>query len=92
MLLHSYYNFDYILSLRLRNITRLLVKAKLKEDEDFARKMYISLYPNMTKESYVPFEEFYKRKEKKKKKKQTQEEILQDIKYIMDTFNKKGGD
>jgi hypothetical protein len=92
MLLHSYYNFDYVLGLDLKRITRLLVKAKLKEDENFARKMYISIYPNMTKETYIPFEKFYERKEKKKKKKQTQEEILEDIKNIMDAFNKKGGD
>lgn len=52
--------------------------------------LYLCVYPNMTKETYVSFEEFKKPKPSKPKK--TKEEILNDVRLIMDSVIEEGGD
>lgn len=86
MLLHSYYDFNYILKQPIKIITKLLIKAKNKENENFAKSMYIALYPKMNEETFISFDEFYN-KGNTTTSVQTEEEILTDVKDIINTFN-----
>lgn len=45
--------------------------------------LYCSVYPNMTKDTYMSFEEFKTPKPQKPKK--TKEEILNDVRLIMNS-------
>lgn len=48
--------------------------------------MYIALYPNMTAETFIPFEEFYNPKKKVKIQEKSEGEILTEVKEILDAF------
>lgn len=55
--------------------------------EDKAYQLYLSIRPNMTEEDYMPFEEFYKPENEytEPENKQSAEEILMNVKNIMDS-------
>lgn len=78
-----------MIKLPLRNITRLLIKAKEKEDRKEAWDLYVAVYPNMNKETYIPFDEVYQPGKRVKTVEKTEEEILKDVKEILDTFNER---
>ena len=88
-LLHSFYSLDYILKLPIKNITRLLIKAREKQEEDMAWDVYLILYQNMNEETFISFDDFYKRRipVKQEVREKTEEEILKEVKGILDTFN-----
>lgn len=46
-LLHSFYNFNYVLKLPIKNITRLLNKAIEKDREKTAWDLWSNMYPYM---------------------------------------------
>lgn len=46
----------------------------------------MAIYPKMTEETFIPFEEFYNNRTTKIEDK-SEEEILEDVKGIIDTFN-----
>jgi hypothetical protein len=56
--LHSFYDFQHIKNLRITLITRLLKKAAEKQDEKRIWQMWLSQYPYMTKDTFVPYSEF----------------------------------
>jgi len=70
--------------LPIRNITRLLIKAAIKENENKVWDLYVAVYPKMDKETYMTFGEFKRPVIKDEK---TEEEILIDVKDIINTFN-----
>jgi len=82
-LLHSFYSFDYVLKLSLRNITRLLIKADYKNNENLLRQRWMLHY-----QGEMTFQDF---KDKivshKTKNNKTEEEILKEVKDIINTFN-----
>lgn len=84
--MHSFYNFGYVIKLPIKNITRLLIKANDKQKENSAWELYVAIYPKMTEETFIPFEEFYNNRTTKIEDK-SEEEILEDVKGIIDTFN-----
>lgn len=86
--MHSFYSFDYILRLKVSNITRLLVKAYEKREENKAWQAYLTKYAHMTEQDYIPFDEWFKIHPQHEEK--TEEEILLEVKGILDTF--KGGE
>lgn len=90
--MHSFYSIDYILRLPIKNVTRLLIKAKETKEEDMAWDVYLTIYPNMNEETYISFDDFFKRKLPKKEevKSKTETEILTDVKEILNSFNNGG--
>jgi len=82
-LLHSFYSFDYVLKLSLRNITRLLIKADYKNNENLLRQRWVLHY-----QSEMTFQDFKdKLVSHNTDTNKTEEEILEDVKNIINTFN-----
>lgn len=73
--------------LPVKHIARLLDKASDKQAENTAWELYVSVYPKMTKETFVPFEKFYNPGKIQKEEVKTEEEILTNVKKILDSFN-----
>lgn len=76
------------MKLSIKKITRLLMKSYEKQKENSAWELYLTIYPNMTEETFIPFEDYYNKKRMKIRDK-TEEEILKDVKEIIDTFNER---
>lgn len=67
--------------------TELIVKAFEKRAEDRAWQLYLTKYPNMTAENFMPFEEFYNPKKVHVEEEQkSAEEILSGVKEMMDSY------
>ena len=91
MILHSFYSFDYILKLPLANITRLLVKAKVKENEDRLYQQWV--INHATEFSFKEFKDEIKKIIEEKKemeidKSKTKEEIMEDVTNILNQFRR----
>lgn len=58
-----------------------------KQHEEKAYRLYTSIYPNMTKETYVTFEEFYKPQQRNVESTDTKsaEEILKEVQETMNS-------
>lgn len=78
-LLHSTYDFRYILKLDIRLVTRLLISALEKREECKAWEMWLSLYPKMTTDTFIPFSEFHKRVIIAPVKPESKEDILKKV-------------
>ena len=91
MLLHNYYDFNYVLKQPVRIITQLLLDAKLKENED---KLYEQWVINHATEfSFKEFKEKIKEKIKEQQeikidKSKKKEEILKDTENILNQFRR----
>ena len=82
-MLHSFYSFDYVLKLSLRNITRLLIKADYKKNENLLRQRWMLHY-----QGEMSFQDFKdKMVSHRTDNNKTEEEILKDVKDIINTFN-----
>lgn len=75
------------MKLPIKNITRLLIKANEKKDRKDAWELYLTLLPNMGQENFMTFDEFYNRGKVVLEGEQSEEEILKDVKEILDSFN-----
>lgn len=60
-----------------------------KQREEKAYQLYIASYPNMTKETYVTFEEFYKPQQRNEESTDTKssEEILKEVQETMNSHS-----
>lgn len=83
MLLHSFYCFDYVRRLPLKYITRLLIKAKYKENDNLLKQRWMLHYQDS-----MPYEEFKNTlMVGVNSSDKTDEETLMDVKDIINTFN-----
>jgi hypothetical protein len=57
---------------------KLIKKAFDKREEEKAWQMWLTLYPNMNKDNFVPFSDFYKEMKKPISKRPT-EDILNEV-------------
>jgi len=77
LLLSRYQNIDFVYNLPWQDGIKLINKAIEKTVEHKDWEVWLSVYPNMTEETFVPFGKFKERKpEKPKKPKQTAEEMI----------------
>jgi len=82
-LLHSFYSFDYVLKLSLKNITRLLIKADYKKNENLLMQRWVLHY-----QGEMSFQDFKdKLVSHRTKDNKTEEEIFKEVKDIINTFN-----
>lgn len=67
----------------------MIRKASEKKKEERAWQMYLTQYSNMTKETFIPFEEFYKPQKRNQQvvKEKSAEEILLEVKEILNSNN-----
>lgn len=74
-------NIDFVLESDIPDGIEIINQAINKVDEDKHWQVWLTMYPNMTEKTFVPFEKFYKRggKEKPKSKvsNKTPEEIME---------------
>lgn len=75
------------MGLSISNITKLLKKASEKRSREDAWGLYLTLLPNMGEENFMTFDEFYNRGKVAPGGEQSEEEILKDVKEILDSFN-----
>ena len=68
--------------------SELYLKATEKYQDERLWDMWLSIYPNMDKESFVSFEQFKLNARKQKITKRTDEEIIQDAENILQSFKK----
>lgn len=64
-----------------------MVKAYESKYEKRYWDLYVSIYPNMTTDTFIAFEEFYKPSRQVEVENKNIEDILVDVKGILDTFN-----
>lgn len=58
-MLHRNYGMDYVRSLPLKTITKFLEKAVDLKDREEAFDIWLVLYQNMTKDTFISFDDFY---------------------------------
>ena len=85
-MLANYSDIDYIMNLDCLTGARLIVKAREREEEQKQWKLYCSIYPHFTEESFIPFDEFYNKKKIVRSGK-AKEEIFDEV----DKMRKKHG-
>lgn len=75
-----------MLNLSFEEGIELIQKAIEKQAEERAFQLYVACYPWMTEKDFIPFEEFYKPHSKVVTNNQTADEIILEVKNIMDNF------
>lgn len=65
LLLSRYHNIDYVMNLNWTDGIKLINKAIKERDRQKIWDIWISCYPNMTKDNYITFEDFYDKATKK---------------------------
>lgn len=69
---------------KVRQIGRLLNEAHKKKHEEEAYQLYVSVYPNFTKESFIPFDKFYTPQKKQEVvEEKTAEQIIKEVRDLM---------
>jgi hypothetical protein len=72
---------DYILTLEFEDFISLIVRAYREREREKAWQMWLSLYPNMDKKTFIPFSEFYK-EQTEPVSRRPKEEILSEAEAI----------
>ena len=94
MLLHEFYDFNYILKLPLKNVTMLLIKAKLKDNDN---KLYEQWIVNHSREfSFNDFKLKLKEMQKEEMlseidKSKTEEEIMEEVENTLKLYRRSQG-
>lgn len=94
MLLHEFYDFNYILKLPLKNITMLLIKAKLKDNDN---KLYQQWIVNHSREfSFNNFKLKLKEVQKEEllskiDKSKTEKEIMEEVENTLKLYRRSQG-
>jgi len=78
------------MSLEIDDFISLIAKAFEKKEERKSWEMWLTLYPNMTKENFMPFSEFF-RMQKEPISKRSKEDILDEVERIRASVRDKGG-
>lgn len=92
MLLKRYSNIDYVIHLPLQQGMKLLKKAMEEDTREYAFRIYLTVYPNMDKDNFKSFNEFWEEIKPQNNVVDTRnkDEIMKEIYEIENSF-KKGG-
>ena len=71
-------------------LTKLLYVGVLKREENRDWQKYLTIYPYLTNENFISFEDFRRKNVVAPVEQKSEVEILQEVKEILDTF--KGGE
>lgn len=87
MILHKYYSLDFIMKMKIRQLSKLLLEAFLKQQREEAYKLYLAFKPRKEDDTYQSFDEFYepisKQTEHIADETKSAEDILLEVKEIM---------
>jgi len=78
------------MALDVDEFVRLINKSLEKREERKAWEMWLTLYPKMTKENFMPFSEFFNM-QKKSISKRPKEDILEEVERIRASVRDKEG-
>lgn len=92
LLLFRYSNMEYILNLDIIEGILLINKAFEKREERKAWDMWLTLYPNMNEEKFMPFSEFHDLLTGKNLSTKSKEEIIAECEEIEIKAQKKRGE
>lgn len=82
---------DYVLNLNYADGISLINKGLEKANEENAFRIWLTIYPNMTKDNFIPFDEFYNPKPKTISKKSAEEMLRESMEIRNRLGQKKGG-
>jgi hypothetical protein len=84
-MLERYGDFNYILTIPAKTGIELYLKAAEKIHEKYAWDQWLTVYPNMTKENFVSFNDFLKQLKTphRLKDRRSDEEIIRDAELIL---------
>ena len=79
LLLHRYHNIDYVMNLSWIDGIELINEAMEQKQDKRDWEVWLSIYPTMTKENFIPFEKFKSKNISKDdvKKELTSKEIIE---------------
>lgn len=82
-----YANPQFFFDMEIEEGVELINHIYEKKREEKAYQLYTSIYPNMTTETYIPFEDFYKPEKQGEETEdvRTVEDILNDVKDVLDS-------
>lgn len=83
----NYHDLAYIMETDFDTGMRLMTKALHRQNEGRQWLLYCNLFPNMTKDNFISFEDFCKKQSKPSGK--TKEQIMQDTTKIRQLFARK---
>lgn len=56
-----YNNIEYIMNMDIEDGLNIIIKAFKNDTKDKLYELYLTKYPNMDRDNYISFEEFYKK-------------------------------
>ena len=89
-LLSANYQMDHINKMPLSFGCKVIFRELEKKEERKAWEMWLTLYPNMNKENFMPFSEFF-RMQKEPISKRPKEDILEEVERIRESVRDKEG-
>lgn len=75
ILLLSSVSYEYVKKIPIRKLIKFIDKISDNRNEEYAFRIWLSAYPFMTQENYIPFNEFYKKQEKEKSIEEARKEV-----------------
>lgn len=81
---------SFVMSLPIDDFVQLIAKAIEKQEESKAWDMWLTKYPNMTKDTYVPFKQFFQT-QKQPISKRPKEDILKEAERIREAIKSRKG-
>ena len=82
LILRRYHNVEYIFSMEVYDFLLFLQKAREKEKEEQIRAQWTALLPNMDKNNYISFSDYYDRCTGRNIDTRSAAEIIQEIKNL----------
>lgn len=84
----KYHNLTVLENVDILELIEMINIIKTEEQEEKMWDLYCAIYPKMTKETFISYDDF---KNPKIKPKKTKEEILNDVRLIMNSVIEEGG-
>lgn len=84
--MYSQYGINRSSEIKLKNITQLIIDSLKKEKENWAWDMWLTLYPNMDKNTFKSFEQYKAElfKPITKTTEKTSEQIMQEFEKVIE--------
>lgn len=89
LLLSRYANIDYVMNLEIDDFVGIIKCAMEKESDERLYQMWLAIYPNMDKDTFISFNEFKDKALGKKTKEEQMDELRSGFQKQIERENKK---
>ena len=79
LLLHRYSNIEYVYRQPIHRAVKLVLTAIEEDRKTIVYQQWLALLPNMTKDTYITFSEFYETTKPKQVDMRPKEEIMREL-------------